>query len=88
MIQNWITGFPGINNMLIITENNKITAIAFNPLKMYLADVCTVPVNIAGVPAISVPVGTDSKGLPIGMQIIGKAFDENTILRVAYNTEK
>ncbi len=59
-----------------------------NPLEMYLADICTVPVNIAGVPAISVPVGTDSKGLPIGMQIIGKAFDENTILRVAYNTEK
>ncbi len=35
MIQNWITGFPGINNILIITENNKITAIAFNPLKIY-----------------------------------------------------
>lgn len=59
-----------------------------NPLEMYLSDICTVPVNIAGVPAISVPVGTDKKGLPIGMQIIGKAFDEKTILRVAYNTEK
>lgn len=59
-----------------------------DPLEMYLSDICTVPVNIAGVPAISVPVGTDKNGLPIGMQIIGKAFDENTILRVAYNTEK
>lgn len=59
-----------------------------NPLEMYLSDICTVPVNIAGVPAISVPVGRDNKGLPIGMQIIGKAFDENTILRVAYNAEK
>ena len=59
-----------------------------NPLEMYLSDICTVPVNIAGVPAISVPVGFDSKGLPIGMQIIGRAFDEKTILRVAYNTEK
>lgn len=56
-----------------------------NPLEMYLADICTVPVNIAGLPAISVPVGTDSKNLPIGMQIIGKAFDEETILRTAYN---
>ena len=58
-----------------------------NPLEMYLSDVCTVPVNIAGVPAISVPVGKDTKGLPIGMQIIGRAFDENTILKVAYNVE-
>jgi len=59
-----------------------------NPLEMYLADICTVPVNIAGLPAISVPVGTDSKNLPIGMQIIGKAFYESTILRIAYNVEK
>lgn len=59
-----------------------------NPLEMYLSDVCTVPVSIAGVPAISVPVGVDKKGLPIGMQIIGKAFDESMILKVAYNVEK
>ena len=59
-----------------------------NPLEMYLADICTVPVNIAGLPAISVPVGFDSKNLPIGMQIIGKAFDENMLLKVAYNIEK
>lgn len=56
-----------------------------NPLEMYLSDICTVPVNIAGLPAISVPIGVDSKKLPIGMQIIGKAFDEATILKVAYN---
>ncbi len=59
-----------------------------NPLEMYLSDVCTVPVNIAGVPAISVPVAKDSKGLPIGIQIIGKAFDEKTILRVARKCEE
>jgi len=59
-----------------------------NPLEMYLADICTVPVNIAGLPAMSVPVGKDSKNLPIGMQIIGKAFDESTILKVAYNIEQ
>ena len=58
-----------------------------NPLEMYLSDICTVPINIAGVPAISVPIGEDSKGLPIGMQIIGKAFNENMILKVAYNVE-
>ena len=59
-----------------------------NPLEMYLADICTVPVNIAGLPAISVPVGKDSKNLPIGMQIIGKAFDESMLLKVAYNVEQ
>ncbi len=59
-----------------------------NPLEMYLSDICTVPVNIAGVPAISVPVAKDSKGLPIGIQIIGKAFDEKTILRVARKCEE
>ena len=59
-----------------------------DPLAMYLADICTVPVSIAGLPAVSVPVGKDSQKLPIGMQIIGKAFDESTILKVAYNVER
>ena len=59
-----------------------------NPLEMYLADICTVPVNIAGLPAMSVPVGADSNNLPIGMQIIGKAFDESKLLKVAYNIEQ
>lgn len=58
-----------------------------NPLQMYLSDVCTIPVNLAGIPAISVPCGT-SDGLPIGLQIIGRAFDEETILRVAYTFEQ
>ena len=55
-----------------------------NPVDMYCADICTVPVNIAGLPAISVPCGTDSKGLPIGMQIIGNKFREDMILNTAY----
>jgi aspartyl-tRNA(Asn)/glutamyl-tRNA(Gln) amidotransferase subunit A len=59
-----------------------------NPLEMYLADICTVPVNIAGVPAISVPVGFDKKGLPIGMQIIGKAFAEETLIRTAFSATR
>ena len=59
-----------------------------NPLEMYLADICTVSVNIASVPAISVPCGVDSNGMPIGMQIIGNKFDEEKILNVAYTFEQ
>ncbi len=51
---------------------------------MYLADICTVSVNIAGVPAISIPCGVDSKRTLIGVQLIGKHFDEETIYRAAY----
>ena len=59
-----------------------------NPLEMYLADLFTVSINIAGVPAISVPCGQDEKGLPIGMQIIGKHFNEEVLYKVAYTYEK
>ncbi len=55
-------------------------------LSLYLSDVDTVPINLAGVPSISIPCGF-SKGLPVGMQIIGKHFDEATILRTAYTFE-
>lgn len=55
-----------------------------DPLEMYLSDIYTVPVNIAGIPAISIPCGIDSKKLPIGLQLIGKAFDEEALLRVGY----
>ena len=54
-----------------------------DPLKMYLGDICTVLINLVGVPAVSVPCGTSSEGLPVGMQIIGKHFDEQTILGFA-----
>ena len=54
-----------------------------SPVEIYLSDICTVPVNIAGIPAISIPCGEDSKGLPIGMQIIGRKFDEPTVLQMA-----
>lgn len=53
----------------------------------YLTDICTVPVNIAGLPAISVPCGFDKSGMPIGLQIIGKSFDEATVLNAAYQYE-
>ena len=59
-----------------------------DPVKMYLADIYTVTVNIAGFPAISTTCGYDSKGLPIGMSLIGKAFDEKTIIAVCDRFEK
>ena len=66
----------------------EIGAKSNNPLEMYLADICTVPVNIAGLPAISVPVGVDNNGMPIGMQLIGNKFEEEKILNAAYTLEQ
>ena len=59
-----------------------------NPLEMYLADICTVSVNVAGLPAISIPCGVDKEGMPIGMQLIGSKFSEETILNAAYTFEQ
>ena len=59
-----------------------------DPVSMYLNDIFTVPVNLAGLPAISIPGGHDKKGFPLGLQIIGKAFEEQTILNVAYCLEQ
>ena len=54
-----------------------------DPLAMYLEDAFTIPVNLAGLPAMSVPCGFSSNGLPIGLQLIGKAWDEATLFQVA-----
>lgn len=59
-----------------------------DPIKMYLGDIYTISVNLAGLPGISVPCGTDSKGLPIGMQLIGDCFKEKNIIRAAYAYEQ
>ena len=59
-----------------------------NPLEMYLADICTVSINIGGVPAMSIPCGVDSKGMPIGCQLIGNHFAEDTLIRAAYTYEQ
>lgn len=59
-----------------------------DPLQMYLSDILTIPVNLAGLPAISVPCGFNRQGLPIGLQIMGKHFDEGKILRVAHAFEQ
>ncbi len=58
-----------------------------DPIKMYLGDIYTISVNLAGLPGISVPVGTDDKGLPIGMQLIGDCFQEKKIIQAAYAYE-
>ena len=59
-----------------------------DPVETYLTDICTVPVNIAGLPGVSIPCGFNGKGMPIGMQLIGKSFDEATILNAAYQYQK
>lgn len=59
-----------------------------DPLQMYLSDIYTISANLAGLPAISLPCGFDDQGMPIGLQIIGKPFDEATILRVAHHYEQ
>lgn len=66
----------------------KIGEMISDPLKMYLQDVCTVPLNLAGLPGISVPCGFTKNNLPIGFQLIGKALDEETILKAAFTYEQ
>jgi aspartyl-tRNA(Asn)/glutamyl-tRNA(Gln) amidotransferase subunit A len=66
----------------------KIGEKTLDPLQMYLSDICTISVNLAGLPALSLPCGFDLEGLPIGMQVIGKHFDECTILNIAYAYEQ
>ena len=70
------------------TTAPKLGASLSDPIKMYLGDVYTISVNLAGLPGISVPCGLDSKGLPIGLQLIGDCFQENKILRAAYAFEQ
>ena len=59
-----------------------------DPVSMYLNDIFTVPVNLAGLPGISIPAGLDKNNYPLGLQIIGKAFDEQNILNIAYAMEE
>ena len=59
-----------------------------DPLKMYLGDIYTVSVNLAGLPGISLPCGYDHQGLPVGLQLLAKPFDEKSIIRAAYTFEQ
>ncbi len=87
LIQNdFFNAFKSVDCILMPTTPT--TAFGFgekanDPLAMYLSDIYTVSANLAGIPGISVPSGVDSKGLPIGVQLLGKQFDEGTILKVA-----
>lgn len=93
--ENLIADFDEIFNTcdVLIAPTAPNTAFPLNftgasPVDMYLSDIATVPINITGVPAISVPIKNDSNGLPIGMQIIGKKFSEKMIMNTAYFYEK
>ncbi len=66
----------------------KIGERAGDPLQMKLSDVCTIPCNMAGIPGISIPCGFSDEGLPIGLQIMAKAFAEETVLKTAYAFEQ
>ncbi|MBQ7036101.1 MAG: Asp-tRNA(Asn)/Glu-tRNA(Gln) amidotransferase subunit GatA [Clostridia bacterium] len=77
----------------ILTPTSPCTAWKFgaksaDPVQMYLADICTVSINIAGLPALSMPYGTDGEGLPIGVQLIGPRLGDAKILKAAYALEK
>lgn len=70
------------------TTAPKLGASLSDPIKMYLGDIYTISVNLAGLPGICVPCGLDSKGLPIGLQLIGDCFKEKNIIRAAYTYEQ
>lgn len=70
------------------TTAPKLGSSLADPIKMYLGDIYTISINLAGLPGISVPCGTDSQGLPIGMQLIGDCFKEKTLIRAAYTYEQ
>lgn len=59
-----------------------------DPLAMYLSDIMTIPANLAGIPAISLPCGFTASGLPVGVQLMGRPFDEETLIRAAYTLEQ
>lgn len=89
--QDFDTAFNDVD--LIVTPTAPTPAFKFgektkDPLQMYLSDIFTISVNLAGVPGISVPCGYTAAGLPVGLQIIGKHFDEETVLKAAYSYEQ
>jgi aspartyl-tRNA(Asn)/glutamyl-tRNA(Gln) amidotransferase subunit A len=77
---------------VLLSPTSPTTAFALgakaDPLAMYLNDVCTIPSNLAGHPAVSVPYGTGADGLPVGVQVMAPALDEATMLRVAAALER
>lgn len=91
IIEDFKKAFEKCDSIMIPTAPNtafKLGEKTSNPVEMYLEDIFTVPVNIAGLPGISVPGGFDSKGMPIGMQFIAASFEEEKLLQVAYTYEQ
>lgn len=89
--EDFVTAFSQVD--VILTPTTPTTAFEIggkiaDPLAMYLSDIYTVPANLAGVPALNFPLGKSSAGMPIGAQLTGKYFDEETILRVAHYIER
>jgi len=86
LVQDFKQAFEKVDALLTPTAPSAAFAIGENsddPVKMYLNDIFTIPTSMAGLPGISVPAGLSSTGLPLGLQIIGRAFDEETVFRVA-----
>jgi aspartyl-tRNA(Asn)/glutamyl-tRNA(Gln) amidotransferase subunit A len=78
---------------VLITPSSPTTAFRIgekvdDPLQMYLSDILTISVNLAGIPGISIPCGFDKAGLPVGLQILGRHFDEESLIRTAYAYEQ
>lgn len=91
IVEDFKKNFENCDAIMIPTAPNtsfKMGEHSTNPLEMYLEDIFTVPVNIAGLPAISIPGGFASNGMPIGLQFITKAFNEEKLLQVAYTYEQ
>ena len=91
IMQDFIRAFEGVDVILTPvapTPAFKIGEKVNDPLQMYLSDIFTIPVNLAGTCAMSVPAGFSAGGLPIGLQLIGKPFGEETILRAAHAFEQ
>ncbi len=91
LYEDFIKAFQRVD--VILTPTTPTTAFKFgeklqNPVDMYLSDIFTVSVNLATVPAISVPIGFDDKNLPVGGQIVGRPWNETTILKLSYLWEK
>jgi aspartyl-tRNA(Asn)/glutamyl-tRNA(Gln) amidotransferase subunit A len=91
VLRDFTEAFTQVDAMLTPTAPSAAFAQGDNmddPIKMYLNDVFTVPLNLAGVPGMSVPAGLDVNGLPLGLQVIGKPFDEETVFAVAAVVER
>lgn len=89
--EDFAKSFDHCDVILTPTAPSSAFAIGENeddPIKMYLGDVFTIPASLAGLPGISVPAGLDSQGLPLGLQIIGKAWDEETMFKTAFALEQ